>query len=209
MKLRRTLVLPPAGRHRAFASHLAYRVETTPSGLQCIEGWSARPAAAGLAASLARSCPLHLVLDFNAIEDLEPPEGAPLGPDACLFFWFPEEIRVANSALLVSPEDGLDPLPLLEAALDHDAVSCVYSRLPKNELLAVLRPLAGAFCRPSSLRDQLSAASSDFVDGSFEGVEAMLVEQPEPGRWAIFTRGEVGKELAQPGFLPATDAPAG
>lgn len=108
-------------------------------------------------------------------------------PGADLLADLPDVVR-AHHALWLVPYPVSRPRRALLARLwGRDGLTVVFSHLSLDDLASHLRHAAPSFLSAALLRRQLLTAPTSFVQQLLAGLNAVLVEGEQPGRWLLFS----------------------
>jgi hypothetical protein len=175
--------------------------ERCQSGLMVCRGEIEQCAPHELADRLAQRHPLYFIVDFSKL-------GAPPPPGAeYLFDWLDASVIDQASPAIVAAADWPEWSGLVEEYWGQDGLVGIFSRQTRADFVEHLRRLCQAkrrvdepsgavlgYCWPSVLVPLLSRYQSEFAPRFFEGIDLVLVEEPEqPERWHVF---------GQPGYEP-------
>jgi hypothetical protein len=207
---------PPAPRPPA---NVPYTVETCASGLTLCRGSVDHIQPAELAALLAGSIPLYLIVDFKNL-DASPPEGAE-GMEY-LFDWLDPQAAALVSPVVLAQADFAAWPEMVRQGWGNDAVVCLFSRQDQPTLMAHLRRAIRAkpqredagggilgYCWPSVLAMLLAHHTPAFVSQLLTGIDAVLIELPDlPETWQVYGASEVADELDRLGLVRQSPAEA-
>jgi hypothetical protein len=151
---------------------------------------------------LARQFKQYLIVDF-AKGDQPIPEQLDRRP---LFQWLPSEIAAEQSPLIVISEDAVKHDEIIDSLWDHDAVECLYSNSPQEDVLQhlvdILKLQASGkidpdsksmlgYCWPGVLSQLLAFRPETYVSSLMDCIDAILTEVPDlPASWQVFARQE-------------------
>jgi hypothetical protein len=190
----------------------AYSRKQCDSGLLLFAGAEGAPTPVELATRLASGRPLFLIADFRKLEAALPED---LSEPAFLFDWYPEQLRAQLSPVLLGPSDPVDPFALIESGWGKNGIVCLFTQMPKEQLLERLRtiirgskPVEGAgdfqmfgFCWPAIVRGSL--ANLPEAPEIVADIDAVLVEGPDPETWQVYSTDRFAKALEKFGLSPA------
>jgi hypothetical protein len=191
-----------------------FREVACETGLRRVIAWEPEPPSRGLRA-LREGLNVYLVLTLDAaglaLEDA--PEGAEWVLDT-----LPEAARPFTPALLHAAD--LDAVsPLVKEAWGKGALVCFLSKRSKEDLLGHLRTasretgeegsgLGSALCWPGTARALLATGDPERVGRLLEGIELVLVESQDEGRFEAFGADEEFPEkLREAGFTRMGERP--
>jgi hypothetical protein len=146
---------------------------------------------------------------------LPPPPSPQLSSDEYLLDWLPENVRRANSPILLCEEQQLGDLSVVHRAWGKDTLVAVYSEKEEALPLPQLRRCAGVFARPSILRPLLSETAAEPAHDFLLEIEAVLVEDESPDAWVLYSTCDLEPMLQQfdlrkaPQDTPPDPRPAG
>jgi hypothetical protein len=198
---------PPPGRRK-----VVYTAETCDSGLWLCRGSVEEIKPAELAALLAKTYPLYLIVDFTKL-GAPPPED--LGEPEYLFDWLDPPAAEAVSPWVFGHSETAGWPALVDEGWGADAVVCIFSTQQKPALLEHLRRAVrvksgrngqgGAilgYCWPSVMAPLLAHYTREGVNKLLEGIDMVLVELPDlPETWQVYGGEQLGGLLKQLGFV--------
>lgn len=201
-------VAPPAAERGV---QVPYTVETCSSGLTLCRGRIDQIAPAELAARLARTVPLYLIVDFKNLA-AEPPQDC--HPEDYLFDWLDPATAAMVSPAVVSPDQCPQWPALVDQGWGNDAVVCLFTEQQKPTLVRHLRRLLRArpkredlsggivgFCWPGVMAMLLAHNTPEFVRQLLDGIQAVLVELPDlTDTWQVYGETQIVELLDRAGF---------
>lgn len=194
----------------------AYTRLACPNGLVLYRAASRNPSPSVLAHRLSRECPLYLLADLVRLEREVPPE---LDDPWFLFPTIPDDRWRACAPILLPTGRGVNLMRWLEYGWGENALVALFSDEDPQVLVGHLRRvLAGHereghsvppgrltnICWPHLLESLLAHADSPSAEFLTRGIEAILLEAPEPPHpWQVFSGKGFAKALTALGMAEA------
>lgn len=167
------------------------------TGLALLRGAKPAPPPASVAWLLAQRLPMYLLADFSKLS-APPPDS--LGKPTWLFNWMDDDVLPHCSPALIGPEDAVDPYGLIDRMWGEDAILCLFTKLPKPQLLVKLRAILRrddgekttvpkgilGYCWPEAGRALLSSGGAKLIAPLTSIVEIFLLEAEPPDCWEVY-----------------------
>ena len=159
---------------------------------------------------LAKSEPVHAVIDFRRLGQSVPPE---LVEPQYLFSWLPPESQAQFSPVLVALSASPSVEEVVRTGWGRDGIVCFGSPLKAAELLPHWRKALGAegekpgssmtvYYWPSLLNMMLTCQSAQQVSPLLSGLSWLFVEAPDsPGGWHLYADEKFASVLTSAGLL--------
>jgi pSer/pThr/pTyr-binding forkhead associated (FHA) protein len=185
------------------------------SGLNCFQPLAPQPSWWDLTQLVRASHPACAVVHCVAGASVRPFQ------PVMLLDWLPPMVAAKMSPWVLPADELASFQPSLDAAWGRDAVCVVFSRLPQQQLLALLRRLARGQSRatmvpsppqmltdfrPSALARVLTSGPVDYLSAALDGVDAFLIEASTPAGWQILAPPQFADTLERLGFAVASSA---
>ena len=159
-----------------------------------------------------RLYPVYMIVDFGRLGIPRPAEL--LDPQA-LFNWLPES-AAALSPVIIDVQSWPGALELIESGWGSDAVICLGSQRPPQELVDHLRSCARmrrdsvlGYCWPSVLSALLMNCAHEMVKRLMDGIDLVLAENPDdPAQWQVFSFTNLQMIFDNMGLPTVADTPS-
>ena len=191
---------PPVVQPSTGGGPATYSVERCKSTVNRYRGSVVEMPPARLAKMLHKTYRTTLILDPAK---LPPPPSPQLSSDEHLLDWLPEDVRRANSPILLFEDQQLGDLGVVHRAWGKDTLVAVFSEKEEALPLQQLRRCAGVFARPSILRPLLGETAAEPADDFLLDVEAVLVEDESSEAWLLYSTCDLEPLLQQFGLRKA------
>ncbi|MFO0948995.1 MAG: FHA domain-containing protein [Planctomycetota bacterium] len=195
---------------------MKYRRTKCTSGLTCFSSVEPLTVPAKLLAfAIAKMRPLYLLVTPAKLELKIRDDGTA----GLLYDWLEPEVARGLSPIAFpagqSPIEGADAGAILDRGWGKDAIVCLYTRTPWEQVLAHLRLLikgkelpeldpppgqVSGFCWPRILAQLLSIRDPEIAKFYMRGIDAILIENVLPNTWQVFSGSGFGKALEELGL---------
>jgi hypothetical protein len=191
-----------------------FTAETCHSGLVVCRGAVAALSAADLAARLAATLPVAVLVDFQR---LGKPPPAELAAPYYVLDWLDPVTAAAVSPVVMGTAELPGWAEIVQQGWGRNAVACLFSKRPSHELLQHVRRCCRkegdnavvGYCWPKLL-DAILANSHDLAAPFMEGLDAVLLEAAaSPDAWQLYGRAEAAALLENLGLKRQTPQTAG
>ncbi len=197
---------------------IEFAEQTCPSGLVRLLGTDDEMSLARVIHRLHGSSPAFAIIDFAKLGIDIPDE---LAEPNYLLDWLPDDVQAQNSPVVISPGETVKLDALIDEAWGNDCLILVFSKSGPDEVRGHLRSIANfnpgtgkqtpgetlfLYWWPSLLRPTLEHSAEKVVAQMMSGIDAIMIETPDQGRWCVFAGNAFLEQLQQMGFSAVTGA---